>query len=260
MIFTSALLSAIAFASPVDIKSVTASAIVGGKPVNPPFKYPWLVSLENGDFHFCGGSLLDATTVVTAAHCSQRSVSSRLKVLAHRHDLRASASAEKGLEFKVTKITVHPKYDDNNQANDVAIWKVKLVSGDANLINANLIELDDGSFAKDNSTLVVSGWGTTSAGGSASKILLETQVDVFNQESCKAQYPDLDATSICAAAPGKDTCQGDSGGPMFSVGDDGKVHLVGLTSYGQGCADPKYAGVYSRVSELSSWIKSTSAL
>ena len=146
MIFNAAaLLSAIAFASPVDVKSVASQAIVGGKPVNPPFKYPWLVSLEDDDFHFCGGTLLDATTVITAAHCPS---SGNLRVLAHRHDLRASASAEKGLEFKVIKVTAHPKYDDNKQANDVAIWKVKLVSGEANLINENLIELDDGSFAQ----------------------------------------------------------------------------------------------------------------
>ena len=199
--------------------------------------------------------------MITAAHCSVGQTASKQKVVAHRHDLKASVASEKAAVFDVTKITVHPNYDDNTQAYDVAIWKVKLVSGDLTQTQSSLISLDTNSpVVADNSSVVVAGWGTTSSGGSASPILLETNVNILNQKACQKQYDTLAESSICAAAPGKDTCQGDSGGPLFTVGSDGKVTLIGLTSYGQGCADPNYAGVYSRVSTFVDWVKKVSLI
>jgi trypsin len=227
--------------------------IVGGVPVTP-FAYPWLVALQQGSSQFCGGSLLDATTIITAAHCSVSQRPASVTVYAHRHNLSLNATLENALVFSVTRITSHPQYKASNKAYDAAIWKVKLTSGDASTIPANKLTLDDGSASADENPLIISGWGTTSSGGRASKILLETKVNVFNQSACRNQYSTLDATSICAAAPGKDTCQGDSGGPMFSISGE-SITLVGLTSYGQGCADPKFAGVYTRVSTITSWIK-----
>jgi trypsin len=155
----------------------------------------------------------------------------------------------------VTKISTHPSYDRKTNAYDVAIWKVQLVSGDLSLVNSAIISLDDGSQpVADNTTVTIAGWGTVSSSGNSSPILLETQVNILNQEYCQKEYSTLDTTSICAAAPGKDTCQGDSGGPLFTQAADGSVKLIGLTSYGQGCADPSFAGVYSRVSSLMTWI------
>ena len=49
---------------------------------------------------------------------------------------------------------------------------------------------------------------------------------------------------------GKDSCQGDSGGP-FACNDK----LTGIVSWGAGCADPNYAGVYTRVAHYVDWIK-----
>nr|CAH0098717.1 unnamed protein product [Daphnia galeata] len=60
---------------------------------------------------------------------------------------------------------------------------------------------------------------------------------------------------LCAAAPGRDTCQGDSGGPLIVD----KVGQVGITSFGRGCTDPKYPGVYTRIAYHLSWIADTRA-
>lgn len=54
-----------------------------------------------------------------------------------------------------------------------------------------------------------------------------------------------------------DTCQGDSGGPLMMFSSNNQWILVGLTSYGEGCAQPAYSGVYTRVAAYQDWINST---
>jgi trypsin len=116
-------------------------------------------------------------------------------------------------------------------------------------------------------------------GGSLSSTLLKAKVTILANSICAGQYGSMTfvgANMLCAAAPGKDTCQvslsrdyflklyfteyfkiflqGDSGGPIFVNGV-----VVGITSYGYGCADPDYAGVYTRVSSYVGWIQTTRA-
>ena len=61
---------------------------------------------------------------------------------------------------------------------------------------------------------------------------------------------------IGLAAGGKDACQGDSGGPLVSkaTGVDTGYSLIGVVSWGQGCASPNFYGVYAKLANYLNWI------
>ncbi|XP_077564662.1 trypsin-1-like [Haemaphysalis longicornis] len=115
--------------------------------------------------------------------------------------------------------------------------------------------------------VVVSGWGTTREGGSLSTELLAVSVPVTNDVYCAIQYVQIGTlttaydkkTMFCAGEPfgGKDSCQGDSGGPAIQY-QNGTAILVGIVSFGQGCARLTHAGVYTRVSNYVDWIEQQS--
>lgn len=102
LLFISAL-SAFALPTPQTTRNsqVNKQDIVGGKPVSPQFKYPFIASLQRSSSHFCGGILVSATQLLTAAHCSDWSSLDSLSVHAHRFDLDKPDSVESGVVFKV---------------------------------------------------------------------------------------------------------------------------------------------------------------
>ena len=107
-----------------------------------------------------------------------------------------------------------------------------------------------------NGTAVVSGWGTLSSGGSAPAKLHSVEVPLVDDAACEEAYgaSEIDADSmICAGEGGKDSCQGDSGGPLTCDGE-AQVHC-GIVSWGYGCADPDYPGVYAETANFVDWIE-----
>nr|ADK37838.1 putative trypsin-like serine protease precursor [Pandora neoaphidis] len=233
---------------------VPSGRIVGGYEVTPKFKYPWMASLQYKKQHTCGGTLYTDTTVISAAHCVIGSTSS-WTALVHRHNLNQTPASESGVSIQVVSRVSHPDYGKNYNGNDVSIWKL-----DAKVPGAPKLKLDAGKYSETVGTpLKVIGWGTTSSGGNISPTLLEVIVPVFNSTKCKVAYPDLDSKSqFCAGFPegGKDSCQGDSGGPMFFA-DGSNYYLTGVVSWGRGCALKGYPGVYTRVSDVSTFILNT---
>ena len=120
----------------------------------------------------------------------------------------------------------------------------------------------------------VSGWGATEEGGGVSEILQSVGVNLFSKQYCNDHTTPQGSggldheVEICAGTPdkdengfidgGKDACQGDSGGPLTCVRDDQPV-LVGLVSWGIGCAVEGQPGVYTNVFQYIDWIKQTTA-
>ena len=100
----------------------------------------------------------------------------------------------------------------------------------------------------------ITGWGNTE-GTTNSTQLQVVEVPITTQSNYGSNQ--IDADMIMAGFPdgGYDSCQGDSGGPMVVLAADGQTYLQsGVVSWGNGCADPGYPGVYSRVSYFIDWI------
>ncbi|MFC7343006.1 S1 family peptidase [Saccharopolyspora griseoalba] len=212
--------------------------IVGGEDADIA-DYPFTVRLTTADGQqFCGGSLVSPTKVLTAAHCTTGSQASDVKVVSGRTVM----SSNEGTVSDVTNIWVHPEYQDAAKGFDVSVLTLGAPVQEAPIELAPAP--DDPTYAEGTPATVL-GWGATSEGGEQSDHLQKVDVPVTSDQTCKGAYQEYDpAGMVCAGVPegGLDSCQGDSGGPMIA---DNK--LIGVVSWGQGCAREGYPGVYARV-------------
>jgi len=223
--------------------------IVGGTEAEVG-SYPFQVAVLYNGFQGCGGSLIAEDWVLTAGHCCGSD-----SVSIGRHNI--AALDEDGAEtIEVDYEIVHPRYNGFTLNNDISLLKLTRPSA------FSPITWDDGSQdTSDGAPVTVIGWGTTSSGGPVSDVLLEVEVNIVENSQCNSDYgltTRVTDVMMCAASPGKDACQGDSGGPLFVKGTNSTSDVqVGIVSWGFGCADPNYPGVYARVSEFDEWIRDT---
>lgn len=93
-------------------------------------------------------------------------------------------------------------------------------------------------------------------------ILRAVNLPIVNQDYCNSQYGGrITPQMICAGFQegGKDTCFGDSGGPL-TCQQNGEKQLVGIVSFGRGCARPNYPGVYVRLTAVRDWIQNRTGI
>ena len=243
--------------------SALNSRIVGGTIVTPN-EFPWQVMLDitfsNGK-GLCGGSIIMRQYVLTAAHCVTNDngtaiLASRIKVYAGAHNRRQLSNPP--VQSRTgAQLFVHGSYNPETEDYDIAVIKLNTPL----TINAYVkpIRLAKGSetnlFLAGND-VTVSGWGTTSYGGSTSNYLRKTTVDIVGRATCNRMSSyggSITGRMLCAARTNKDSCQGDSGGPLF-LRHSGMYKQVGVVSWGVGCAESAYPGVYAHVGVLRNWV------
>jgi len=236
----------------------SADKIVGGTDVTIA-AFPYQVALmDSSFFQFCGGTIVNASWIVTANHCVEGMSASRLRVGAGSS--RLSSMRTTGQIRSVSQIVRYPSYVTPERGKDVALLKLSTpldLSGPNAKAIGVVTAAEASTWTATGAAVVVSGWGTTSAGGGSPDNLRAATVNVVSQSTLTSQYGStITADQLGAAAAGKDSCQGDSGGPLVAtVG--GVKKLAGVVSWGNGCADPRFAGVYARASAFESWITQT---
>ncbi|ELT97142.1 hypothetical protein CAPTEDRAFT_103892 [Capitella teleta] len=235
------------------------SKIVGGWEALP-HEFPYQVTLKTvtGSM-FCGGSIISSRHVLTAAHCTAGRQPSMLVVGLGEHDRQNAGSEYRAAT--VDQINQHPEYNPLTIVNDVSVLTLtaEIVFSDGRRMVCPPSRTTSGNadgYAGE--TLIVSGWGSQSEGGSVADILRAVDVIGLTIQQCRetSYNPSSIADGMnCAGveAGGKDACQGDSGGPLvFKNGE--AFEKVGIVSWGQGCARVGYPGVYADTIYYLDWI------
>ena len=233
---------------------MTGDRIVGGAPASSAI--PWQVSVRygtSGGNHFCGGTILDSKTVLSAAHCFQSGI--------NNHYIMAGAisitdTSAQIIQVASSVINTENVYNSQTYNNDYII--LKLASALTFNDNVQPACLPESSYNPGTGkTCFISGWGYLEYKGKIPANLQWVGVPTMTNAQCGNYYSATITDSMLCAGfvqGGKDSCQGDSGGP-FVCNENGQAIIAGVVSWGKGCAAANAPGVYARVTTVLAWIK-----
>ncbi|XP_069835947.1 acrosin-like [Dendropsophus ebraccatus] len=240
------------------------SRIVGGKDALPG-SWPWLVSIqqpidEEHFTHLCGGSVLNSQWILTAAHCFKNQADHfySWRVVFGGHQLSVAGP---GVQIRgISKKIEHEKYDPETERNDITLLSVdRPISYNKYIQPACLPRRTaDVTLMTD---CYIAGWGVLEEQGiEPSDTLQEAHVELISTKRCNSTTWYNGAVGIynlCAGYEqgGIDSCQGDSGGPLMCKDPKATIFLVvGITSWGSGCAQAQSPGVYTSTQYFFNWI------
>ena len=247
--------------TPYASVSPKSPMIVGGTAV-PNGKYPFMAALldkrrpgDAFDELFCGGTLIDKDSVLTAAHCLVNAKPDKLQVVVGRTALNQN----RGLLRSVSRRFIHPRYNGNGY--DAAVLKLsRPVKG---IKPIKLATAKQNNLEEPGHILTTAGWGVVKQRPGPFDIrtfrMHEVSVPVVSDSRAKRAYQSqglkyLPSLQVAAGKKGNGACFGDSGGPLF---DSGSRTQVGITSHGAGgCGTARYPAVYTEVNnaQIGKWI------
>jgi secreted trypsin-like serine protease len=273
------LCACIALALPAAASAGLQTRVVGGG-VAPAGAYPWQAAVMlDAAFHrtdfagqFCGGVLVTPRIVLTAAHCVRDTdpdathningdclvppVGDPNGCFLDPNDVdvalnESTLSPANGERHDIQAVYIHPDNNPNTYTDDVAYLVLSAPTGIPPLKLAGPSET---ALWTPGRATQVTGYGTTAVGGggSGSNSLKVATVPILPDSTCSSSYGSLffSFAMVCAGYVSEgvaDSCQGDSGGPLAAPAEGGIFRLVGLVSFGEGCANADRPGVYSRL-------------
>ncbi|XP_044727947.1 transmembrane protease serine 9-like [Chrysoperla carnea] len=242
--------------------------IVGGN-VTKVHEFPWMAGISRHGKLYCGASLITRRHLLTAAHCIDGFDLDGIEITLGKHyietDQKDTGAESVGsirisspMERKIKSVKTHSDFNIFTFNNDIAVLEL-----DAPVEFSETLQpvcLPPRAGANYTSRLgLVTGWGRVEESKPASNLLRKVSVPIWSRQQClDAGYGRRRITEnmICAGYHDgkKDACQGDSGGPMHLLGNSGSLEIVGVVSWGRGCARPNYPGIYTRVANYLDWL------
>lgn len=220
--------------------------IVGGE-VAPPGTWPAMAALYRNNGFRCGGTVVDASWILTAAHCVSGLSANQVTVLTGTQNRASGGSFQPARSLRI--IDGYTPNPDPHR--DVAL--VHLADPTSAPLQALL---GQGGTVPSGTPATAAGWGSTGSGGVVST-LRQVDVPVLSDQQCRnAGWGSaiVGSSMLCAGqGNGQDTCVGDSGGPLV-IDQGGTKVQIGITSWGaEDCGI--LPGVYAEVGAFSSWIR-----
>ncbi|XP_040211888.1 serine protease 27-like [Rana temporaria] len=243
-------------------RPVVENRIVGGADAVKG-AWPWQVDLQINGKSICGGSLLNESVVLTAAHCFTKMDFSVFTVYLGAYQL-TNLEDSSVVARAVQNVVIHPNF--TGDSGDIALVILdRPVEFTPNILPVFLpsptLEIPEGALCW------ATGWGNTlqNAQLPSPGTLQEVQLALISNNNCEAMYqslfkvkpkdPMIKADMMCAGYKKgkKDACKGDSGGPLvYKV--DGTWVQVGIINWGIGCAQPNLPGVYTNIQYYLPWL------
>ncbi|NP_001037368.1 serine protease-like protein precursor [Bombyx mori] len=230
--------------------------VVGGMGTNVN-AFPWLARLIYQKSFGCGASLINDRYVVSAAHCLKGFMWFMFRVKFGEHD-RCDRSHTPETRY-VVKVIVH-NFNLKELSNDISLIQLSRPIGYSHAIRPVCLPKTPDSLYTG-AEAIVAGWGATGETGNWSCMLLKAELPILSNEECQGtsyNSSKIKNTMMCAGYPAtahKDACTGDSGGPLVVENERNVYELIGIVSWGYGCARKGYPGVYTRVTKYLDWIR-----
>ncbi|XP_045535438.1 polyserase-2 [Papilio machaon] len=230
--------------------------VVGGAGSNVN-AFPWIARLIYYKSFGCGASLINDKYVVSAAHCVKGFMWFLFRVTFGEHD-RCLYESRPETRY-IVKMIVH-NFTLTDLTNDISLLQLNEPVKYSHAIRPVCLPTVP-SDHYHGTLATVAGWGAKAETGNWSCTLLEAQLPVLSNEECQnTNYNESKIRDVmmCAGFPAtahKDACTGDSGGPLVAENVEHAYELIGIVSWGYGCARKGFPGVYTRVNKYLDWIK-----
>lgn len=207
-------------------------------------EYPWQAAILKKDpkesVYVCGGTLIDNSHIITAAHCVKTYSGFDLRVRLGEWDVNHDVEFFPYVERDVISVHVHPEYYAGTLDNDLAILKLNQPVDFSGTPHINPACLPDKFTDFTRQRCWTTGWGKDNwEYGKYQNILKEVDVPIIDQNTCQNQLRQtrlgynyvLNPGFICAGGEeGKDACKGDGGGPLVCE-RNGAWHVAGIVSW-----------------------------